>query len=56
MYKIDFESQKLAFFCQLISEFWLKRYENELRIIFDQWPKLSSGLDVRPDIPILKGL
>ena len=25
-----------------------------LRVIFDQWPKLSLGLDVRPEIPILK--
>ena len=27
-----------------------------LRVIFDQWPKLHLGLDVRPEIPILKGL
>ena len=23
-------------------------------VIFDHWPKLSLGLDVRPEIPILK--
>ena len=33
-----------------------KRYEDDLRIIFDQWPKLHLGLDVRPEIPIVKGL
>ena len=31
-------------------KYWL------LRVIFDQWPKLHLGLDVRPEIPILKGL
>ncbi len=38
--------------------FWsfVKRYEFDLRVIFDQWPKLHLGLDVRPEIPILKGL
>ena len=35
---------------------FVKRYEFDLRIIFDQWPKLHLGLDVRPEIPILKGL
>ena len=30
--------------------------EFDLRIIFDQWSKLHLGLDVRPEIPILKGL
>ena len=28
--------------------------ENDLKVIFDQWPKLSLGLDVWPEIPILK--
>ena len=39
-----------------VSWFWSfgKKYENDLRVIFDQWPKLSLGLDVRPEIPILK--
>ena len=32
------------------------RYEFDLRVIFDQWPKLHLGLDVWPKIPILKGL
>ena len=32
------------------------RYENDLRVIFDQSPNLSLGLDVRPEIPILKGI
>jgi hypothetical protein len=27
-----------------------------LRINFDQWPKIYLGLDVQPEIPILKGL
>ena len=41
-----------------VSWFWsfVKRYEFDLRVIFDQWPKLHLGLDVRPEIPILKGL
>ena len=30
--------------------------ENDLSFIFDQWPKMYLGLDVRPEIPILKGL
>ena len=34
----------------------LVRCENGLRVIFDQWPKLSLGLDVRHENPILKGL
>ena len=33
-----------------------KRYENDLRVIFDQWQKLYIGLDVRPEILILIGL
>ena len=37
-------------FCRLIG----KKYENDLRVIFDQWSKLTLGLDVRPEIPILK--
>ena len=39
-----------------VSWFWSfgKIYENDLRGIFDQWPKFSLGLDVRPEIPILK--
>ena len=39
-----------------VSWFWSfgKKYENDLRVIFDQWPKLSLGLDVRHEIPILK--
>ena len=41
-----------------VSWFWsfVKRYEFDLRVIFDQWPKLHLGLDVRPEITILKGL
>ena len=33
-----------------------KRYNDNLNVIFDQWPKLHLGLDMRPEIPILKGL
>ena len=33
-----------------------KRYEDNLRVIFDQWSKLHLGLDIRPEIPILNGL
>ena len=29
-------------------------FEFDLRVIFDQWPKLHLGLDVRPEIPILR--
>ena len=38
-----------------VSWFWSfgKKYKNDLRVIFDQWPKLSLGLDVQPEIPIL---
>ena len=41
-----------------VSWFWSfgKKYENDLDVIFDHWPKLSLALDVRPEIPILKGL
>ena len=35
---------------------FVKGYEFDLMVIFDQWPKLHLGLDVRPEIPILKGL
>ena len=31
-----------------------KRYENVLRVIFDQLPKLYSGFDAEPEIRILK--
>ena len=31
-----------------------KRYEDNLRVIFDQWPKLNLGFDVEPEIQILK--
>ena len=44
-------------FCPFfVSWFWSfgKKYENDIRVIFDQWPKLSLGLNVRPEIPILK--
>ena len=41
-----------------VSWFWssVMSYEFDLRVIFDQWPKLHLGLDMRPEIPILKGL
>ena len=45
--------------CQFfVSWFWsfIKRYEFDSRVIFDQWAKLHLGLDVQPEIPILKGL
>ena len=49
----DFLLKLCPFF---VSWFWSfeNKYENDLRVIFDQWPKLSLGLDVRPEIPILK--
>ena len=31
-----------------------KRYENDFRVIFDQWPKLNLGFDVKSEIRILK--
>ena len=31
-----------------------KRYENDLRVIFNQWPKLKLGFDVEPEFRILK--
>ena len=39
-----------------VSWFWSfgKKYENDLRVTFDQCPKFSLGLDVWPEIPILK--
>ena len=33
-----------------------KRYEDDLRIIFDQWPKLHLGLDALSNQKILKGV
>ena len=41
------------FFVSWIQSFG-KRYENDLRVIFDQWPKLNLGFDVEPEIWILK--
>jgi hypothetical protein len=32
-----------------------KRYEKDVRVIFDQWPKLNLGFDVEPEILISKG-
>ena len=33
-----------------------KRYEDDLRVIFDQWPKLHLGLDALINQKILKGV
>ena len=33
-----------------------KRYEDNLRVIFDQWPKLHLGLDALGNQKILKGI
>ena len=33
-----------------------KRYEDNVRVIFDQWPKLHLGLDVLSNKKILKGV
>ena len=33
-----------------------KRYEDDLRIIFDQWPKLHLGLDALSNQKILNGI
>jgi hypothetical protein len=33
-----------------------KRYEDNLRIIFDQWPKLHLGLDALSNQKILNGI
>ena len=33
-----------------------KRYEDDLRVIFDQWPKLQLGLDSLSNQKILKGV
>jgi hypothetical protein len=33
-----------------------KRFEDDLRVIFDQWPKLHLGLDVLSNQKILKGI
>ena len=33
-----------------------KRYEDDLRVIFDQWPKLHLGLDALSNQKILKGV
>ena len=42
----------------ILTGFALHQFQKKwlLRVIFDQWPKLYLGLDVRPEIPILKGL
>ena len=33
-----------------------KRYENDLRVIFDQWPNLHLGLDALSNQKILNGV
>ena len=33
---------------------FVKRYKDDLRVIFDQWPKLYLGFDVEPEIQISK--
>ena len=33
-----------------------KRYKDDLRVIFDQWPKLHFGLDELSNQKILKGV
>ena len=33
-----------------------KRYEDNLRVIFDQWPKLHLGLDALSNEKILNGV
>ena len=33
-----------------------KRYKDNLRVIFDQWPKLHLGLDVLSNQKILNGI
>jgi hypothetical protein len=35
---------------------FVKRYEDNLRVIFDQWPKLHLGLDALSIQKILKGI
>ena len=43
----------MPIFCQLNLEFG-KRYKNDVRVIFDQWPKQNIGFDVEPEIQTLK--
>ena len=33
-----------------------KRYEDDLRVIFDQWPKVHLGLDALSNQKIIKGI
>ena len=33
-----------------------KRYEDDLRVIFDQWPKLHLGLDARSNQKVFIGI
>ena len=33
-----------------------KRYQDDLKVIFDQWPKLHLGLDALSNQKILKGI
>ena len=33
-----------------------KRYQDDLRVIFDQWPKLHLGLDAKNNQKILNGI
>ena len=33
---------------------WSKSWEDDLGVIFDQWPMLNLGFDVEPEIWILK--
>ena len=42
------------FVCSYLS--FGKRYENKLKLIFDQWPKFYMGLKVESEIQIVKKL
>ena len=35
---------------------FVKRYEDDFRVIFDQWPRLHLGLDVLSNQKIMKGI
>ena len=57
-WKLQFLKHLKHFLLKLCPFFvsWFWSFVNLSRVIFDQSPKLDLGFDVRPEIPILKGI
>jgi hypothetical protein len=52
--KCQIDGEDFINFVAFLENTNFKRYENALRVIFDQWPKLYLGFDVESEIQILK--